>query len=252
MTQNSSVIELQGGTTVVTGVSLSGYSDLSYLTFDSHGGLWTVGSNSSSGLDVLQLSTSDGSLLYDAFPSSNTSVTVQPTLAADGSGDIYGCDPTGLNLDVFNAGTLAHSYPITTQRSCGNQLVIDGEGHIFSVLNDGAGAPLNLDLIGNIDVFTAQGALISPQANGYTGSSSTEVPTLNSDSNVYTHPVIGTSAAIDGSGNLWVLNADADGTNPSNFSILPGNVLVEYIGIGAPVLTPASTALTNGMLGVRP
>ncbi len=252
VTNSNNLIELQGnGKPGITGGALSGYSDLSYSTFDSNGGLWTVGISPSFGLDVLQLSTSDGSLVYDAFPSSTSDVAARPSLVADGLGNVYGCDPTGSNLDVFNAGVLVQSYPITNQRACGTQLVIDGQGHIFSVL-DGVFNQLSGRFFGNIDEFTAKGTLISPQANGYTGSSSTEAPTLNPDLLFTSDTVPGVSAAIDGSGNLWVLNTDTDGTNTSNFNILPGNVLVEYIGIGAPVLTPAATALTNGMLGARP
>jgi hypothetical protein len=234
---------------------------LTSLTFDSNGGLWATGTfqNSSSGinvLDVFQISTSGqntATIAYDAFPTSAANVQAQPTLAADGNGNVYGCDPTGANLDVFKGIATVHSYPINTGRSCGSQLVLDGQNHLFAVLNDAYSNRIT-DLIG-IDEY-AIGAttltLLSPQATGYTGSSSTEAPTLNPDGNVYTEPPPGVNAAIDGSGNLWVLNTDTDGTDPSSFGILPGNVLVEYIGIGAPVLTPASAALTNGMLGVRP
>ena len=198
-----------------------------------------------------------GSIVYAAFPTATTQVPT--TLAAGSSGNLYGCDPTGNFLDVFNTNSttpgnlMVNSYSIAeTQRGCGSQLVIDGQGHIFAVLNNGFGTMLNEDFIGNIDEYTAGGALISPPANGYTGSSSTEAPTLNPDSNDYPTPPLGISAAIDGSGDLWVLNTDTYGTNASTFSPQPGNVLVEYIGIGAPVLTPASTALTNSMLVARP
>ena len=247
---NPNVIEVQGGSVGVTGPGLSAFNFLYSLVFDSNGGLWGV-TTRGNGLDVIQIGTSDGSLVSDVFPSSTSDVAAQPTLAAGGKGDIYGCDPTGLNLDVFSVGALAHSYPLTTERACGSQLVIDGQGHIFAVL-DAFFNQLGGRFFGNIDEYTTGGTLISPPANGYTGSSSTEMPALNPDSGNVTSGVFGIGAAIDGSGNLWVLNADTDGTNPSNFSILPGNVLVEYIGLGAPVVTPASTALTNDMLGSRP
>jgi hypothetical protein len=238
------VAEVRGdGSTGVTGGAIAGYGP-GYLVFDSGGGIWAAGSNPSGGTDVFQLSTSDGSLTYDAFSSSSGHVPT--TLAVDGSSNIYGCDPTGLNLDVFNAGAVAHSYPIKTQRACGWQVVLDGQGHIFTVLNAPYGIPGNGSFTANIDEFTTGGTLISPQTNGYTGTSSTEAPTMNPDANYVGGPVPGISAAIDGSGNLWVLNADSFGPNAR------GNALVEYIGIGAPVITPASTALANNLLGVRP
>ncbi|WP_158822776.1 S-layer family protein [Granulicella sp. S156] len=256
------VVELPStGTTGVTGPNLgntiSGLA-LAYLAFDSNGGLWVSGSNAS-GTDVYQINTSDGSILYDAFPSSSTGLPT--TLAADGAGNIYACDPTGLNLDVFNGGVLINSHSITTQRACGSQLVLDGQGHLFAVLDNGSGFPIRNQYLG-IDEYTIGGTpalpaitLISPALTGYTGSSSAEAPTLNPDTTNYTQAPPGTGAAIDRSGNLWVLNVDTDGTNfsvPGAPTVQPGNVLVEYIGIGAPVITPASTGLATFMLGSRP
>jgi hypothetical protein len=98
----------------------------------------------------------------------------------------------------------------------------------------------------NLDEFTTNATPISPVVNGYTGTSSTETPTLNPENNYVFNPPLGIGAAIDGSGNLWVLNNDTFGPN------VRGNELVEYIGIGAPVVTPMSVALGNGLMGVRP
>ena len=237
-------------------------NNLTSLTFDSTGALWATAAfaNPSSGLntlDVYQISTSvknTETIAYDAFPTSTGYGIAQPTLVADGNGNVYGCDPTGKNLDVFKGASTVHTYPINTGRACGSQLVLDGQNHIFAVLDDGAGYPIT-NFFSGIDEY-AIGAitltLLSPQATGYTGGSSTEAPTLNPDGYYYSTPPLGGGAAIDGSGNLWVLNVDTNGTNPTTFANTSGNVLVEYIGIGAPVVTPASTALANGMLGARP
>jgi hypothetical protein len=146
-------------------------------------------------------------------------------------------------LDVFNAGSEAGSYPISTSRGCGEQLLLDGQGHFFAV-NDGLSYPGGAG-IDEFIINSGQLQLISPMANGYTGTSSGEPPTIITDSNavnsffLYLYPI---SAAIDGSGNLWVLNADTNG------SASPGNVLVEFVGIAAPVVTPISM----GQPGVRP
>jgi hypothetical protein len=219
------------------------------LAFDSQGGLWAAGTNSN-GNDIYQLSTSTGNISYDAFPSSTTGFTT--TLVADGAGNIYGCDPTGANLDVFNAGAIANTYSVSTARACGSQLVLDGQGHIFAVLDNGGLYPIS-NFMANIDEFTTAGKLISPVANGYTGSSSVETPTLNVDASYNTPASVnGIGAAIDGSGNLWVLNPSTTGTDITGSISQSGNVLVEYVGIGAPVVTPTSVALTSGMLGARP
>lgn len=220
------------------------YGSLSYLTFDSNLNLWGTGSTIF-GPDFFQISTSDGSIVYDAYPSPGGFSYITPV--ADSTGNIYICGPDSTpSLDVFNAGAQVNSYPVSTGRGCGTQLVLDGNGHIFAVTNSAGGV-----LVGaNVDEFGTNGQLISPATNGYTGTSSGEAPTLNSDPNIFPTG-IGIGAAIDGSGNLWVLNNDTNGAD-ANFNPRPGNVLVEFIGLAAPVVTPTSVALTSGQLGVRP
>jgi type 1 fimbria pilin len=95
--------------------------------------------------------------------------------------------------------------------------------------------------------------MISPPTNGYVGFSGAEAPTLNPDLNV--DAPSGVQAAIDGSGNLWVLNNDTNGGYyDADYNIVsnPGNVLVEYVGLAAPVVTPSALAQSNGQLATRP
>ena len=47
------------------------------------------------------------------------------------------------------------------------------------------------------------------------------------------------SLAIDGSGNVWVTNAN-------------GNSLTEVVGAAAPVVTPLAAAVANGTIAIRP
>jgi hypothetical protein len=218
------------------------YFQLAYLAFDANGGLWGTDFNLNNPFpDVYQIG-SDGSVTSDLFPSGASSIS-SLTLAADSSGNMYICgDPDGQTLDVFNGGAKTGSYSISTGRGCGEQLLLDGQGRFFAV-GDGLSYPGG----SSIDEFTianGQFQLISSAANGYTGTSSDEPPVITNDqaaifSSVYLYP---TSAAIDGSGNLWVLNADTNGSTG------PGNVLVEFIGLAAPVVTPISM----GQPGVRP
>jgi hypothetical protein len=272
---DAGVSEYQANGPGLAGASFGVSGGAGYLAFDSNGGLWTTASNPippSQGFDVLQLNVSDGSIAYNAFPSSEGGPGIDTgtpgaggyltTLAADGNGNVYGCDPSGLNMDVFNSqattapNLLVSSFQIPTQRSCGTQLVLDGNGHIFVVQMYGFGVnsnyKFNFNAIANIDEFTTGGTLISPLANGYTGNSNGEAPTLSPDSFYDETQIVQNGAAIDGSGNLWVLNNDPSGTDPVTFNPIPANALVEYIGIGAPVVTPAAAALTNGLQGVRP
>ncbi len=126
-------------------------------------------------------------------------------------------------------------------------MVMDGAGHIFAVT--GGTAP---GIIDEFSVTSSAFSLVSPLPTGYTGTSASESPTINPDpaaplpiqTGLSTNSVAG--AAIDGSGNLWILNSN---TGPTSS---PGNVLVEFVGIAAPVVTPTSQALLFGQVGVRP
>jgi hypothetical protein len=254
------------------------------LTIDSNENLWFI-KGSGGSADLYPVNTlNPPTSLTNAFSGGSLPNFAQPTLVADGSGNVYGCLDTdqstsaATDLDVFNASSSptwidsgvspapppyqlqngAGTSTVTGNRGCGSQLVLDGQGHIFAVSNfhtDPSQLPAT-----NIDEFTTAGAAISPLLNGYTGTSASEPPTLQTDLNFggagAGEAVPGVSAAIDGSGNLWVLNVDTTGTTGTspNYSstTTPGNVLVEYVGIGAPVVTPTSAALQNTTLGVRP
>jgi hypothetical protein len=228
-------------------------SNAGALTFDSNGIPWVsqIDDNFTQA-SVYALDPGTGNVVYDPF-SSIPGQAITP-LVADGSGNIYGCDTNFLNLDVLNynanaqpnpVGSILFTYPIpSTQSGCGHWMVLDGQGHIFVVNpNVGLGAM-------TLDEYTTGGGLISPATSGYTGTSTGEGLTLHLDGNYF--PQTNTPiAAMDGSGNLWVMNYDTSGLD-ANFNVIPGNVLVEFVGIGAPVVTPTSVALKNGQLGARP
>ena len=185
----------------------------------------------------------------DGFPTGNGNRFPAPPVA-DGSGNVYVCgDSGGTTVDTFTAAgqITAASFTPASNLGCGNQMVLDGQGHLFAITdNQGSSAPSGSYL----DEFTTSGFQIFPLSDAYPGTSSAEPPTLAADFN-YGGWVPGISAAMDASGNLWVLNNDTNGVNNSSVAT-PVNVLVEYVGIGAPVVTPTSTALSNQALGARP
>jgi len=259
---------------VVINRAMTGYGYASSAVFDSEGNLWGAGSDDYSSLgtvtpygdltanfDVFLADGTAGKIIYDAFapnstiPSTGPATGVQTTLVADGSGNVYGCGESGgTKLDAFTAagGSSAGAYKtvwtLTSGRGCGNQLVLDGQGHIFALSRAQK----------LIDEFGTNGTLISP-SSGYSGMGATvsgggsEPPTLNYDTHSSSQlgssgydTRFGITAAIDGSGNLWVVNPDTGGTKSE------ANVLVEYVGIAAPVVTPTSVALTNHLSGARP
>jgi hypothetical protein len=215
-----------------------------YLLFDLNDDLWVLANKdgkTGTQYNVDQISTSDGSILFSGFTATGASLfPFLTTLAADGAGNVYGCADSSRHLDQFTAGAWVNSASapaIATGRACGDQLVIDGQGRLFAVSNNTQQA---------VDEFTAVGALISPTATGYTGTSSAEPVTLNPNGGNIGFSSGNVVAAMDGSGNLWVIN------NTTFGNTVNGNALIEYVGIGAPVATPTSVALANGVLGARP
>ena len=249
------------GNTTLQETTLNGASSAysfrrgSDLVFDSTFNLWSYDYSAST---IYQITT-DGSLIYSAYPTRSTGSTQAMSLAADNLGNVYACgDAGGTTLDVFNVGLVASGNPPTTtyplgSRGCGQQLLLDGQGHLFAISNGFGRAGITGS---TIDEYTTAGVAISP-ANGYTGTSSTEQPTITIDGNAATSSNLGYSprtGAIDGSGNLWLVNADTSNSGGSGCATAcsTGNVLVEFIGIAAPVVTPTSAALVNGQLGARP
>lgn len=238
------------------------YSGADYGVFDSAGDLWITDGGSGQGFDFLMLNASTTppykTPAYDAATDGlgGFGTGILSSAVADGNGNVYACaDPTGpipgVVVDTFtSAGLSTANPPFTppTQRGCGNQMALDGEGHIFAVTNTNCSLS-GCGIAANVDEFSVTGNLISPAANGYTGTSSSEPATISPS--YFTSSVPGISAAVDGSGNLWVLNSQTSGID-ANYNYMPGNVLVEYVGIGAPVVTPSSVALTNNQLGARP
>ena len=242
-----------------TAVDGLGYVTLQSLIFDSNAAaLWA--SDTALGL-MYQINPKDGSNTIDyyinTFAGHYTPLVAGSADPTTGNaGNVYGCsDPGGQTLDVFNVSStsILNTYTMPTNRGCGSQMVMDGAGHIFTVTGS-TGSTITPGIIDEFTVSSSGLTLISPTTTGYTGTGSGESPTINPDPNavsvtvdaggVSTGGVMG--AAIDGSGNLWVLNADS-GTSAS-----PGNALVEYVGIAAPVVTPTSLAIQFGQVGVRP
>jgi hypothetical protein len=232
-----------------------GYSFLQSLIFDSNAtSLWASDANGFG--DFFQINpgtntaTVDYSVATPAFQyTSLVAGSADPTTG--NAGNVYGCaDTGGQKLDVFNVSStsLLAAYTTPTTRGCGHQMAMDGAGHIFAVT--GGTAP------GIVDEFTVTSSGVTgvSPATGYTGTGIGEAPTVNPDPNapvvnlqgsaIATGSVMGT--AIDGSGNLWVLNENTGSTAS------PGNALVEFIGIAAPVVTPTSRAIQFGQVGVKP
>lgn len=221
------------------------------LTFDPSGNLWAVDGFKG---NIYQLATNNpatGPWALQTFP-----VTIDvnhDSLAADGSGNTYGCSATTA-ISVFSAS--GQTTPATQTRRCGQALAVDGDGHLWSAsVNDST-----YTTPGVLDELVLSGSdfsVLSPTA-GYTGTGSGEASTILTDydptNSGSTKRSLG-GMAIDGSGNLWVMNHDTGqqtfyGSTPTG--ALQGNMLVEYVGLAAPVTTPKAVETANTKQGKRP
>jgi hypothetical protein len=200
------------------------YGNVGVPTFDSAGNLWATDVNFG---DFYRISTVPdatlGQLVDDYYQNGNGPGNTP--LAADGSGNIYACDVAHDGFTVYNANSTSPgaSFAGASAARCAQYLAIDGLNHLWAVSG------------GAIDEYTASGTILSPAPTGFTGTSNGELAVGG-----------GVGVAIDGSGNLWTLNSN------TGSSLIPGNALVEFIGLAGPVITPHSLALQEVELATRP
>lgn len=230
-------------------------------TFDSTGGLWVVDSQDAL---VLQLATNPspgvGPWVLQSFtgtvgpdePSPNANS--HDSLAADSLGHVYGCGAVTA-IGVYSAS--GQVTPATQTGRCGQALAVDGDGHLWSAsVNDLVDA-----MPGVLDELSYSGSdfsVLSPSA-GYTGTGTGEASAITTDYDVADGSTDKTrilaGMAIDGSGNLWVMNHNTGYVTISGgvpTGALVGNVLVEYVGLAAPVTTPKAVETANTKQGQRP
>ena len=162
--------------------------------------------------------------LYAGTQNQGSSLGNPQGLAIDGGGNIWVTDFTSNAVDVFTAaqgGGYNSSAYLGGGLSTPEGVAIDGAGNVW-VANNGAGS---------ISAFSNAGIALSPATSGYTSTSGASGGTSG--------PLAGTtSIAVDGSGNVWVSDSN--------------DVVVQFVGAAAPVVTPLAQGIASGALGVRP
>jgi hypothetical protein len=153
-------------------------------------------------------------------------------IAIDKSGNVWGAASTpgcaGGNLfkvpaykgsgTTVTVSTAPSAIPSVDPFFCSAGVAIDGSGTVWTSNQGG----------------TSGGVVTSPNIAGYNSS-------LPADTLSYVSPSIGNGpryAAVDGSGNVWVLLQD--------------NTVTEVIGVAVPAVTPLSVAVENKKLGAKP
>jgi hypothetical protein len=143
----------------------------------------------------------------------------------DAAGTFYvpQVSPDSGDFSFTNADVQATTYNNYAAILDPSSITIDGDGHIWTVVNGETGT-----IAPNVFEMSKTGAAISPAATGYQGTGPTVI-TLNA-----------LGSGVDGSGNLWVINGQHEST------------VTEFVGIGAPTITPLALAIKGEAIGTRP
>jgi hypothetical protein len=223
---NSAIAEFNSSGSPLSGTGYT--SDINKPTgsiaIDGSGNVWVA--NGGNGY-VVKLQgaggTTPGNLIVD---SGNILDAATAYGAIDSSGRFWvpqsSPDP---DLEVFAASTAVNSAtynssPASIGNSNPSSISIDGAGHVFAV-NAAASIPAN------VTVMTTSGSALSPGATGYVGTGTNLIATPE-------------GSELDSSGNLWLVN----GVNSSS--------VTEFVGIGAPTITPLALAVKNNAIGQLP
>jgi sugar lactone lactonase YvrE len=216
---HGTIYRIAGSTGVVSQLSGTIIMPTFAMALSPDNGIWV----SSAGDGVKEFDTL-GRLAIDRNPyGSPYSIWGSKVMAIDHSGSIWVGNGVGVGTVLTygvekysNNGTLLSPYVTYTQGG------FDTQGRPGAIAIDGVGHVFIADLSNALTELNNDGSAISP-ASGYTDSS-ISVPV---------------GIAVDGSGNVWL----------ANYS---GNSVTEFVGVGAPVVTPIAAGVANNTLGVRP
>jgi hypothetical protein len=207
----------------------AGSAGTSGIALDNAGNVWISAGNS------YQVAAATGNLVHEY-----TGVSTFGSLAVNTAGNVFGC----------NSDKISELIPSTTSSTllsatggCDGASI--GDGIFGSIALDGAGnlwSPILGNSLGHLsEVSSSSGTTLSPATYGYQGigtPGTTEGTgetsrTLLSESASTSGGIAG--VAVDGSGNVWALNAYTDGAATDQ--------LVEFVGLGAPTVQPTVLAL---------
>jgi hypothetical protein len=206
-----------------------GMAGNSGVALDNAGYVWISAGNSS-----YQVAAATGDLVHEY-----TGVATFGSLAVDTTGNVFGCNGGEISELIPNSTS---STPFFASGGCDGGSA--GSSVFGSIALDGAGnlwSPRLGDTVGYLSEVSSGGTTLSPATYGYQGKGTSggfdndgEVGgTLLSDKGSGQGGIAG--VAVDGSGNVWALNALTDG--------VAAHQLVEFVGLGAPTVQPTVLAL---------
>jgi hypothetical protein len=160
----------------------------------------------------------------------SSSVTVFNNLGSILSG-ANGYASSGLDLEQPDSIAIDNSGNAwVSSLNLGDVTKISSSG-VVNQYSAGGSVPTGVAIDGANNVWISAGAGISEVTN-----SGSTIPAFN-DYNGYGTGISEGTTAVDGSGNVWL------GCN---------HYVIEFIGVGVPVVTPLAAGVKNNMLGTRP
>jgi hypothetical protein len=254
-------------------------NDIGDIALDISGNVWAVAASGTSfgqpgGNNLIESSFSGGvNPNQDNFFNDNKtigSIAFLGSVVPDGLGSVFSPSGTGgtvTKLEPDGATIDSLSYPVPNGAFGLQQLALDGSGIVWGVAYSGNAANYGNALIPSYLVaMDASGNILSPSGTssqgasiyGYTGTGGggeTQNILANAAYNfaINLAETFTAGIAIDESGNVWVANSGiASPTFDAAPAVSPGEQIVEFIGMAAPVRTPMVQAVFNGEVGVRP
>ena len=187
------------------------------IAVDGQNNVWVVNGGNA---EVVKLANASGLPLYTSVPSL-TSATAYGSVDASNQFWVPQGSPNS-NIELFNSGSTVPTAFTPGSASNVVSTSIDGLGFVWLVNAGGANS-----IAANVTELSSTGSVISPGSTGYQGTGTSLITSPR-------------GSGVDLSGNLWISN----GINLST--------VTEFVGIGAPTITPLAAAAKSNKIGTRP
>ena len=213
------------------GYTNDGITGITAVAVDSSNNVWVGNTTSYPTLNLAELTNPGGQLIVNSAGESSPSGEVRPGMAADSASDIWAIagpnllmvPPFGgkgsiLTPKIYGPGAAPQSQDASISNP--GSVALDGAGTVWLATPGGLGSTIP----STVGVVAIAPSLFESSGGGALLSESLATAALR--------------AAVDGSGNVWVL--------------LSNNTVTEFVGVATPAVTPIALAVKNNKLGAKP
>jgi len=251
---NGGIFTLNPSTSITSFYTSSSLVTPADVVPDGSGNLW-IAIDHDFGTDGSVIEINSSGQNVGTSPYTVGGINIPRGIAIGSSGIIWVTNDGGYSVTQLNGGAAVNGDPFTGSGNIGVPfgIAIDASGNAW-VSNVNNNTITKLTSSGSYIVNYSGGGLDGPAHLSIDGSGNVFVPNFDGSSLTKLKsdgtPASGSpyvtgstltpaTAAVDGSGNVWM--------STGNF-----NGIIEYIGLGVPVVTPLVTGVQNGTLGTRP